>query len=266
MRIYTVCFTLFFLISACGGSDDLKVDVNEKNSEQGVLKPALDGKVVVPDNREAESYQILMIGNSHTGLVNKALAALLLQGTGKEVAVSVLFGTHLDKTVSKTEYIDTLEGTQWSHVILQGQKYSQSQSVLYPTQSAKLWIQRAKAQTATPILFPEHPQQGDRSEARYVHEIHINIANEEPSCVAPVGLAWDLALAAEPNLALYAPDGNHASLLGALLSALVFYEVITGYSADLLLFNEYLAGNEVEQGLLRQMASQAIAENIACFY
>jgi hypothetical protein len=52
--------------------------------------------------------------------------------------------------------------------------------------------------------------------------------------IAPVGLAWDRALALQLILILHADDGNHTALAGAFLTSLVFYEVITGMSVDLL--------------------------------
>ncbi|MCP4325883.1 MAG: hypothetical protein GY787_29425 [Alteromonadales bacterium] len=115
-------------------------------------------------------------------------------------------------------------------------------------------------------MFPEHPSEGNFLEAEYVHNIHTGIAKQEPSCVAPVGLTWDVALNIEPNLNLYANDGNHASQLGSLLSSLVLYEVITGQSADLLTYIPELPGDEQVQDILGQVASQAIAENNPCAY
>lgn len=256
----SLCFALSFLVSACGGN------LQEEPVENKIIEKPVVKLVIVPDNRDNDEYQILMIGNSHTSSVSKALAIIMSHGTEKDVNISTLFGSHLDKTINKEGSIETFEASQWSHVILQGQKYSQSQSTLYPTQAVKFWINKSTKQGATPILFPEHPQQGDKTEAAYVHNIHVSISNERAACVGPVGLAWDLALSAQPSLGLYSEDGNHSSSLGAFLSALVFYEIITGKSADLLSYSEVLPGSELEQGLLKQMATQAIAENPSCTY
>ena len=75
----------------------------------------------------------------------------------KSVSITTRTGTFLDTIVDNDSIVELLQNKKWTHVILQGQKYSQSQSVLYPTNATITWIQRAKAVGATPILFPEHP-------------------------------------------------------------------------------------------------------------
>ncbi|MFM9726222.1 hypothetical protein ACKI1L_37495, partial [Streptomyces scabiei] len=71
-----------------------------------------------------------------------------------------------------------------------------------------------------------------------MHGIHKGIAEKQSSCVAPVGLTWNEALELSPRLDVHHSDGNHATNLGKLLSALVLYETITGESADLLTFSD----------------------------
>lgn len=69
-----------------------------------------------------------------------------------------------------------------------------------------------------------------------------------------------------PSLALHLDDGNHASFLGKLLTAFVFYEVITGKSADLLPFIENIEVADKIQQLLRLLASETIQSNQACTF
>ncbi len=265
MKLYLLVLVIVLLVTACGDSSTMLGDDNNQNLI--VTEPLSSEKLPIPDNQNGEEFQVLLIGNSHTSPINHILARLLLESAASDkVRVLTIFTPFLDSSVANQNYIDTLKNNKWTHVVLQGQKYSQSQIALYPTLAAKLWIQRAKSQHAMPILFPEHPSEGNFLEAEYVHEIHSGIASQEPSCVAPVGLTWDLALENNPRLNLYANDGNHASQLGALLSALVIYEVITGQSADLLAYIAELPGDENEQDFLGQMASEVIAGNSPCAY
>ena len=44
----------------------------------------------------------------------------------------------------------------------------------------------------------------------------------------PVGLAWKLALEADPTLPLYGPDGYHPAPGGSLLAALTIYDRVFG--------------------------------------
>jgi hypothetical protein len=69
-----------------------------------------------------------------------------------------------------------------------------------------------------------------------------------------------------PQLSLHNADGNHASLQGRLLSAYIFYEVITGEAADLLPFIESILVEESTQQYLRQFASEAIQANQPCMF
>ena len=122
----------------------------------------------------------------------------------------------------------------------------------------------AKSQNAIPILFPEHPQQGNSQEGQKVHDLHVSIANIQSSCVAPVGLVWDRVIKLRPNITLHQTDGNHASDTGTFLTALVFYETISGFSADLIPFINDIDIDRTTQALLGQITSEVIAENPPC--
>jgi len=263
MKISLLVLTSLLLLSACGSGGSPTVDVTpvEKIAEP----PSVSENLAIPDNRALDNYQVLIIGNSHSQPMQKLLSILFSHGLNdKNVAIETRAASFLDVIVDNEDLISLIETKSWTHIILQGQKYSQSQSVQYSTAETKIWIQRAKNIGATPILFPEHPQQGNPQEAVYVHSIHEGIASEESACVAPVGLTWNKVLAIEPALDLYHADGNHAKELGALLTALVLYQVISGEAADLLPYIDELPGTESTQALLGQLASQTIAENLAC--
>jgi hypothetical protein len=52
------------------------------------------------------------------------------------------------------------------------------------------------------------------------------IARELRARVAPVGVAWTMALAADPRLTLHAPDQSHPTPTGSYLAACVFYATL----------------------------------------
>jgi len=265
MKSTLFTLSIFFLLSACGGSGSS--DVPEVLDDKVAGPTELSKNLAIPDNRELDTYQVLIIGNSHVQSIQKLLTIMFQEGLKeKKVSLDTRVGAFLDEIVNKDNLVELVETRAWTHIILQGQKYSQSQSVLYPTVETKTWIQRAKSNGATPILFPEHPQRGNPNEADYVHSLHIDIANDELSCVAPIGLSWNKVLAVEPTLDFYQSDGNHATELGAMLSALVLYQVISGQAADMLPYIAELPGTESIQALLGQFASQTIAESVPCMY
>ena len=184
----------------------------------------------LPDNSSSSAYKVLLMGNSHASGIRLILERLLILGQpDKSVDVKLAPGhAYLAERVNDGESEQKLESEQWTHVILQAQKYSSTGDNTYPTAAAEYWIRGSKELGATPIMFPEHPRQGNSWEGQTLWELHSGIAVRENTCVAPVGLVWDEVLFRDPFLLLHQPDGNHASETGALLTALVFYQVITG--------------------------------------
>ena len=96
-----------------------------------------------------------------------------------------------------------LRSQNWSFVILQAQKYSTSGQFAYSTEEAKELIRMSRAQHAVPVMFPEWPRR-NVDETQRIYDLHVSIAQAEPACVAPIGQAWDLALARDPTLTLHA--------------------------------------------------------------
>ncbi|MBT8066277.1 MAG: hypothetical protein KJO09_03475 [Gammaproteobacteria bacterium] len=189
--------------------------------------------VPLVDNSTASAYKVLIMGNSHASGLTPVLAELLALGlpnTPIDVQLSSDRG-FLYERVNDGVSEQILESEQWTHVILQGQRYSTSGVNTYPTDAAEYWVRGSKLQGATPILFPEHPHEGNDWEARALWNLHSAIAARENSCVAPVGLVWEYVIFQVPSLVLHLEDGNHASDTGLLLTAMVFYEIITGRSA-----------------------------------
>lgn len=173
------------------------------------------------------------MGNSHTAFHNlpDTLAAMLRAGKpGKTVSMETAPGwLFLDERLAHTPSMALLGGQRWSFVILQAQKYSSSGLITYSTAAAEQLIRMARAAGAVPILFPEWPRLGI-DESKRIYDLHVSIAQKEPACVAPIGQAWDRALARYPTLRLHDPDGNHSAPAGAFLAALVLYATVTGNS------------------------------------
>jgi hypothetical protein len=135
----------------------------------------------------------------------------------------------LEERLHDAPSVALLRGQSWSFVILQAQKYSTSGQFEYSTAEAKELIRISRAQRAVPVMFPEWPRK-DIDETGMIYDLHVSIAQAESACVAPIGQAWDLALARNPALPLHSPDGNHSAPAGAFLAALVLYATITGQS------------------------------------
>jgi hypothetical protein len=212
-----------------------------------------------------EHFELLFLGNSHSaandlpGMVTKLITAGV---PGAQARSALAPGyRYLDERLTDGQTQPLLDSRAWTHVILQAQKYSSSGQYYYPTDAAEEWIRRTRAKQAEPVLFPEWPRRGNTEEGLRVHELHLSIAAREPACVAPIGLAWEQALARYPQLKLHASDGNHANPNGSLLTAFVLYQVIAGLPASALPFVPSVGVDASTQQNLREVASETIEKH-----
>ena len=250
------------LLSSCGGGSSDGAKEPKPDPGSGYIKSGLP----IPNLQDSQHYKVLFFGNSHIASMPKYVSLLIEQGLPHKSITTK--GTpnaqYLDDRLHDPASLEALDSDEWTHIIFQAQKYSQSGAIEYSTLEAKVWITRAKERGATPILFPEHPQEGDINEGIRVFELHDSIVKDESACVSPIGQVWKKILNVSPGLSLYSPDGNHANEAGHLLSAMVFYEIITGQSADLL---PYISDLDVEinvQDLMGQIVSEVLADMPAC--
>jgi hypothetical protein len=258
---------LYLALSACGGSSDSDLATPPVTEEPVIQPPA---GLPVPDNSISSHYQILLVGNSHVRSNDLAgLIGQLIQAGPKKAGVYVKTAeriSFLDDRINDQITLPTIKERAWTHIILQGQKYSTTGAYTYPIDAALYWLRTAKSLNATPVLFPEHPRFQNHEEGQRVFALHQSIARLEPACVAPVGPAWDTMTASWQEVQLHQPDGNHAALAGSLLTALLFYQIITGDSADTLGPLANIGIPAQQQQWLRQTASAALQGYPACDY
>ena len=257
--------TVYILPSCCIGLVACGSGSNTENSTSVPDTSIPNSGAAIVDNSGSADYQIIIYGNSHSTKLGSLLEQLISSElTNSQVSTLTVSGRFLDEIVNASGNVEKLQQDNWSHAIFQGQKYSQSGSVNYSTSEAERLIASAKELDITPILFPEHPQRGDSKEGELVYQLHLSISEKEASCVAPIGLVWDKAIAALPELNFYSSDGNHASDAGHLLTAMTFYEVITGELADTLAYNAAFAITEQQHQQFGQIITQVLTEYPAC--
>jgi hypothetical protein len=222
-----------------------------------------DAKSQLGTEDQSSNYEILFIGNSHSSSNNlpRLLTTLIEHGLpGASANASLAPGWRfLSERLEDGTTQQVLQGQAWTHVILQAQKYSSSGRYYYPTDAAEEWIRRIKKLNAIPIMFPEWPRRRNLEEGQRVHKLHLQIAGRESACVAPVGLAWDESRVRLRSLNLYAADGNHSNLNGALLTAFVLYQSITQQSADGLTYIKSINVPAKTQLKLRDIAASVAA-------
>ena len=209
----------------------------------------------------AADITVLMIGNSHTttnGLPGMLAEMVRAGRPGRTVAVSVSPGSmFLEDHLRFAPTTTLLASRRWSFVILQAQKYSTTGQFFYSTAEAEEFIRRSRTQGAVPVMFPEWPRL-NIDETRRIYDLHVYIAQREPACVAPIGQAWEPALARYPTIVLHDPDGNHSAPAGAFLAALVLYATLTGGAPGTVPDLAIAGVDAATQARLREIASETV--------
>ena len=242
-RLFVTRWLLLALLAGCGGG--------------GGGSSALTTPPTAP---AAADINLLFMGNSHTSFNNLTgmVAAMARAAPARTVAATEAPGwMFLEERAVDTASLQLLRGRPWSFVVFQAQKYSASGLFDYPIEPAVALIQMARTQAAVPILFPEWPRRGI-PETQRIYDLHVSIARLAPACVAPIGQAWDLALARHPTLVLHDADGNHSAPAGAFLAALVIANTMTGFAPDQLPFLDGFGVDAATQAQLRAIAAETV--------
>lgn len=183
---------------------------------------------------DAPRYRVLFFGNSHTAFhdLPSQVARMVASDSAEEtieVALSQQLG-FLDDVWKSPKTRTQIESKPWTHAILQAQKYSQSGKYQYSTAEAVEMAKFLRSRNIEVVFYPEWGQRGNAEEGKRIHQLHSQMAKDADADVAPVGLAWDIALTKDLKAPLHAADGNHASEAGAFLTSAVLYAMLTGRS------------------------------------
>jgi hypothetical protein len=223
--------------------------------------PATTVEPPTPPAITLSGITLLFMGNSHTAVNDvPGMVAAMVRAARPNATVSQVQAPgqmFLDERLADEPSVRLLREGRWTFVVLQAQKYSSSGQFTYSTTEAESWVRMTRTANAVPILFPEWPRLGI-AETQRIYDLHVSIARREPACVAPIGQAWDLALARFPDLVLHAPDGNHSAPAGAFLAALVIATTITGTSPVQLPFLPQLPVDADTQAKLRTVAAETV--------
>jgi hypothetical protein len=214
-----------------------------------------------PPNPGVADITLLFMGNSHTashGLPQTVAALVRAARPARSVyAEAAPDWGFLEDHASNPRTLELLDRRRWTFVVLQAQKYSTSGQFSYPIEPAIELARKSRASGAVPIMFPEWPRR-NVAETQRIYDLHVSIAQREPACVAPIGQAWDLALARHPGLVLHDSDGNHSAAPGALLAAVVIASTMTGAPPDTFPFVSAAGVDADTQARLRAVAAEAV--------
>lgn len=223
-----------------------------------------------------DAIQVLFIGNSHTynNDVPKIFESMARAGGHSVSAEMVAHGgwTLLDH-IQSDGTIGKIRGGEWDYVVLQEQgdvpSFSNSrEQEMYP--AIRGLHNEISAAGADTVLFMTWGHRdgsltegvgGYSAESALVETTYVEIGDELDITIAPVGVAWWLAMRNAPGLALWVDDGNHATKEGSYLAASVIYHAILGQSPE---GNDFTAGIADDWALFFQrVAAETVSANPA---
>jgi len=214
-----------------------------------------------PPSGGTAQVSMLFMGNSHTsvndvpGLVMRMVRAAWPDKTVEAVTAPTWMS--LEDRAHDAASLVLLRSRPWKFVVLQAQDYSSSGLYSYPIDGAVALVGESRKVGALPILFPEWPRRGI-NETQRIYDLHLSIAREAPACVPPIPQAFDLAIARNPELVLWAEDGNHSAPAGAFLAALVIATTMTGVAPDTLPAFPNVNVEAATQAKLRSAAAETV--------
>jgi hypothetical protein len=172
---------------------------------------------------------VLFVGNSFTygndlpGMVGAMAAA---RGHEIEVGTIVRGGYTLEKHVGDGKAAEMIRGRKWGVVVLQEQSFrpvAEPDKLLQFARALNEVIDKQGAETVFFLTwaYRDHPEMQAGLDKGYTAA-----ADELGAKVAPVGPAWQRAMASESKPELHAKDGRHPNPAGSYLAACVFYAVL----------------------------------------
>lgn len=181
---------------------------------------------------------VLFVGNSQTyvndvpGIVQALADSAAAGGGGERLAVATVAfpDVSLDDHWARGDARRAIAARAWSVVVLQQGPSSVEGNREQLRAAARRFAPEIRRAGARPALYGPWPTVDragdfDRSTASYALA-----AADVDGLHLPAGETWRAAWRADPALALYAPDGLHASVAGSYAAALVIYAGLTGRS------------------------------------
>ena len=172
---------------------------------------------------------VLFIGNSYTAVNDLPhLVAGLAQSAGRKIDVAQVTpgGCTLEQHVQTSGAMQQIAARKWDAVVLQEQS---QMPVVMPERmfaAARQLDAQIKKQGAKTVFFLTWARQNKPAMQDGLNKSYFGIAKELGATVAPVGIAWQQALAADPNLVLHNADMSHPNANGSYLAACVFYATL----------------------------------------
>lgn len=219
--------------------------------------------------------RVLFVGNSYThvndlpGMVRSLAASL---GRSIEVGTRAPGGWWWRDHASSAETTDVIADGDWDYVVLQEQSMAPADRDLarrasYP--AAELLSRTVVGNGGQVVLFLTWGHRNGSPELGHstysamqidLAESYLAFADSLLAEVAPVGMAWWMALAERRDVDLYQADGSHPSVAGSYLAAAVIAAVVL--DVDPMTFDSSLGLDEASAESLRGFAARAVSGEV----
>ncbi|WP_286786263.1 MULTISPECIES: SGNH/GDSL hydrolase family protein [Pseudomonas] len=180
-----------------------------------------------------EPLQVLFVGNSYTfynqlPLMVRQMSVEAKQPRALEVKDVTVAGSSLKQHWARGDVQKVLASQHWDYVVIQDFSLMPLQDAESTRKYAGLVAQAARQAGAQPIFYLTWARQNDPSMQSTLDAVYTQVAKENHGLLAPVGDAWKVALASQPQPTLFIADGSHPTYTGSYLAASVFYSLIYG--------------------------------------
>lgn len=189
-----------------------------------------------------DAIRILFIGNSYTYFNSspELLKALIQEKHPEKVVETKLIsdgGLTLAHHWKDNRALEAIQSGKWDYVVLQEQSklgmavmidkdifFGQTNKFFEYARKFDAEVKKAGSKT---VFMMTWSVKNRPNEQAILSHAYASIAKELDAIVAPVGLVWD-HVRSNPNINLYANDGNHPSTAGSYLIASTLYGTLLG--------------------------------------
>lgn len=221
------------------------------------------------------AVRVLFVGNSYThvndlpGMV-RSLAASVDRRV--EVGMRAPGGWWWRDHASSAQTTDVIADGDWDYVVLQEQSIAPADRDLARRAShpaAELLSRTVVGNGGQVVLFLTWGHRNGSPELGHstysamqvdLADSYLAFADSLLAEVAPVGMAWWMALAERGDIDLYQADGSHPSLAGSYLAAAVIAAVVLDVDAES--FDASLGLDEGNAEALRGFAARAVSGEV----
>ena len=178
-----------------------------------------------------QSMKVLFIGNSYTyynnipGMITQ-LAASSDEPRKLDTRMIAVGYKTLEWHYGNPETLDAIRQADRDIVILQEHSIRPIEDRSKMFEYASKLDGEIKSAGARTVLYLTWARQHIPEMQEVLNNAYFTLARKLGATVAPVGMAWQKALKANPALRLHKRDKSHPTLLGSYLAACVFYATL----------------------------------------